>query len=35
MFDAHRTNEAAATLAVHEAESAEGKGVVEIDKKAG
>src|SRR5947207_283090 len=32
MVDAHRANGAVATVAVHEAESAEGKGVVEVDE---
>jgi NDP-sugar pyrophosphorylase family protein len=31
MLDAHRANRAVATLAVHEAASAEGKGIVEVD----
>jgi mannose-1-phosphate guanylyltransferase len=32
MLDAHRANGAVATVAVHEADSAEGKGVVEVDE---
>lgn len=31
ILDLHRTSQAVATLAVHEANSAEGKGVVEVD----